>query len=93
MGMLSDERTTFAYDYGNAVEERTERRDRELRKEEDGGMRSTPDTVRIEERRFEYTYDGAGNWTERVVWSRFSADAELQRSNVERRTIEYHAKP
>jgi hypothetical protein len=90
MGTLSEERTTFAYDHlDNPVEERTERRDREMQMEEDGGIRPTPDTVGIHECRFEYTYDGAGNWTERIVWARFSADAEFERSNVERRTIEY----
>jgi hypothetical protein len=91
-GALSDERTTFAYDdHSNPLEERTERRDREMRIEEDGGMRPTPDTVRTDEWRFEYTYDSAGNWTERVVWARFDGNADFQRSNVERRTIEYYA--
>lgn len=90
-GTLSDERTTFAYDdHSNPVEERTERGDREMRMEEDGGMRPTQDTVRTNESRFEYTYDGAGNWTERIVWARFNGNAEFQRSNVERRTIEYY---
>jgi hypothetical protein len=91
-GTLSDERTTFAYDdHSNPVEEKTVRGDREMRMEEDGAIRPTPDTVRTDETRFEYTYDGAANWTQRIVWARFDANAEFQRSNVERRTIEYHA--
>jgi YD repeat-containing protein len=91
MGTLSDQSTTFTYDHhGNSVHERTERRDREMRLDENGGMQTITDSVRTHESRVEYTYDSVGNWTERVVWARFDSHPEFQRTNVERRTIEYH---
>ena len=91
MGALSDESTTFVYDsHGNPVHERTERRDREMRLDENGGMQTIEDIVRAHESRFEYTYDSVGNWTERVVSARFDSHAEFQRTNVERRAIAYY---
>jgi YD repeat-containing protein len=90
MGTLSDECTTFVYDdHGNSVHERTERRDREMRLDANGGMQTIEDIVRTHESRFEYTCDRVGNWTERIVSARVDPHAEFQRSNVERRTIEY----
>ena len=43
-------------------------------------------------RRFEYTYDAAGNWTERIASGRFDRHPEFQRTNIERRTITYYEK-
>jgi YD repeat-containing protein len=91
MGTLRDEWTTFAYDdHGNSVHERTESRDRNMRLDENGGMQTLEENMRTHESRVEYTYDPVGNWTERVVSARFDPQAEFERTNVERRTIEYH---
>ena len=91
MGTLGDEYTTFGYDHhGNVVHERTHHQDREMRLDENGAMETAAESVRTDEWRFEYTYDRVGNWTERVVNARFDPHAEFQRSNVERRTIQYY---
>src|SRR5262249_5188622 len=90
-GTLSEERTTFSYDdRGNAIEETTESHDREINHDEQGALRTTEHAPRRHEIRFEYDYDTQDNWTARVVWSRIDASADFQRSNVERRVVEYY---
>jgi hypothetical protein len=93
MGKLAEEHTTFSYDdHDNVSEQRAESRDRDMHLTEDGTLGASPDVVRMHDVRFEYTYDAAGNWTERIASGRFDRHPEFQRTNIERRTITYYEK-
>lgn len=90
MGLLGENRMTYGYDdRGNPIEQRDVHVTREMNFEEDGTPRTSPDTTRIHDVRFTYVYDAHGNWTERIVSSRYAEDGEFAPSNTERRTIEY----
>lgn len=92
MGELSDDRTTFRYDDGdNPIEETHEHSSREVGVDEEGTVQPTKENSHTQCVRFEYTYDAQGNWTERAVWSRMHPNPNLERSNVTRREITYHA--
>ena len=91
MGLLGEERITYAYDErGNPIEELHESINREMHLDRDGGPTSSGDRTRIHEVRFSYEYDARGNWTMRIVESRLDRDAQFARSNAERRTIDYY---
>lgn len=92
MGELADHRTTFRYDdHDNPIEETSEDTSREMQMDEEGNLHPTKETSNIQNVRFEYRYDAQGNWTERVVWSRWETNPNFERSNVERREITYYA--
>ena len=92
MGRLGEHRSTYLYeDRDDPIEEINEDRHREAKINESGGVEYTPDRVNLQHNRFVYHYDAQGNWTERVVWYRLEPNPDFQRSNVERRTITYHA--
>jgi len=92
MGSLSEEHTTFQYaDHEDPIEETTEERGREASLALDGGVQHTADHVSLQHNRLEYRYDTHGNWTERMVSYRVEPNSDFQRSNIERRTITYHA--
>jgi len=92
MGNLSEDRTSFQYaDREDPVEEDTEHENREARIDEDGTVHYTEARVILQRTRFEYRYDAQGNWTERIVSGRAEQNPDFQRSNIERRTITYHA--
>jgi YD repeat-containing protein len=91
MGLLSEERTTHSYDdRGHQIAQLQESVSREMGFDDEGRPQPSADTKRMHETRFEYQLDGQGNWTERIVSSRFAEGAELQPSNVERRSIDYY---
>jgi YD repeat-containing protein len=91
-GQLSDRCTTFRYDdHDNPIEETTRHTSREMQMDEEGNLRPTKENTNRQSVRFEYRYDAQGNWTERVVWSRWEANPNFERSNVERREITYYA--
>lgn len=91
-GQLSDRRTTFRYDdYDNPIEETSEDISREMQIDEQGNLVPKKENTNLQNVRFEYRYDAQGNWTERVVWSRWEANPNFERSNVERREITYYA--
>jgi hypothetical protein len=91
MGLLSERRTTYAYDdHDHRVAESEESVDRQMTVADDGRPQTGPDTKRIHDIRFEYQTDAQGNWTERIVRGRFTESAELAPSNVERRSIDYY---
>jgi hypothetical protein len=93
MGMLMAERTTFSYDeHDNPIEQTTVHEGCEFDADERGELRPQNEKLDTQHTRFEYQYDGEGNWTERVVWSRLEPNPNFQRSNVERREISYHAR-
>jgi hypothetical protein len=90
MGALSEDRTKFRYDdHDNPIEENSEHRAREMGIDDDGAVQTKEEEPRIHHVRFEYRYDGHGNWTERVVSSRTGAQTDFHRTNVVRRTITY----
>ena len=92
MGNLSEDRTTFQYgEREDPIEETTEHRNREARIADDGTVQYTEPRVILQRTRFEYRYDAQGNWTERIVSGRAEENPDFQRSNIERRTIAYHA--
>ena len=89
-GRLGETRTTYAYDErDNPIEQSEIDVQRGMNVDTDGTSHVTPDTTRIHDTRFAYVYDAHGNWTERSVSGRFSADGEFGPSNAERRAIEY----
>jgi hypothetical protein len=91
LGNLSEDRTTFRYeDRDEPIEEILDERNQRLEPDEQGVMQTNEEEPRRHEYRFEYDYDAHGNWTTRVVSIRISPQTELQRSNVERRTITYY---
>jgi hypothetical protein len=80
-GSLSESRTTYQYDdHDDPISETTEDRNRELSTDDEGKEHYSSDRESVQQHRFEYIYDGHGNWTERIV----------QHSNVERRSITYY---
>jgi hypothetical protein len=92
MGGLSEDRTTYRYDdRDDPIEETTEHRNREAGLDENGAVHYTADRVNVQHNRFESVYDAHGNWTERIVSYRLEPNPGLQRSNIERRAITYHA--
>jgi YD repeat-containing protein len=91
MGRLSEERTTYRYDdHDNKIEEIMESRGRSAQGDEKGEVRFEEEKPRRQEYRFDYDYDPHGNWIARVASYRIDPAADFQRSNVERRTIEYY---
>jgi hypothetical protein len=92
MGKLGEHRSTYLYqDRDDPVEEINEDRHREAKINETGSVEYTPDSVNLQRNRLEYRYDEQGNWTERVVSYRLEPNPDFQCSNIERRTITYHA--
>jgi len=59
--------------------------------DEAGKLHVTKENSHKQDVRFEYTYDARGNWTERIVWSRWELYPNFERSNTERREITYYA--
>lgn len=93
MGLLGEERIAYTYDErGNPVAQFHESVNREMQLNADGGPTRGGDTTRVQDIRFSYEYDTKGNWTKRIVRSRFARDAEFEpaNSNMELRTIEYY---
>jgi len=92
LGSISETHDTFLYDeHGNTVEQTTEQNSRELQMDEQGSLKTASERSSVQHSRMEYRYDGQGNWTERVIWSRLEPNPNLQRSNIERREITYYA--
>jgi hypothetical protein len=90
MGRLGESRTTYRYDAnGNQVEQSDTRVDRTMHVDDDGVPHMDPETTRTHDVRFAYVYDTRGNWTEKIVSARFSADGVFAPTNAEWRTIEY----
>jgi hypothetical protein len=93
IGTLSESRTTYRYDdRDNPIEESKEDQNRELGADADGTPRVRNESVKRHGARFDYQYDGEGNWTERIVSNRMEPNAIFQRSAVERRQITYYAR-
>jgi YD repeat-containing protein len=91
-GQIGEERTTFCYDaHGNPVEESRHDFSRELDLDDQGNLQTSKENSHVQHSRFEYAYDTRGNWTERVVWGRLEPNPNFERSNVERREIDYWA--
>jgi hypothetical protein len=92
MGALSEERSTFQYrDYDDPVAETSSSRNRRVAVDDNGVVSLIEEQSRVPQHtRYDYQYDSHGNWTERVVSYRIDSAAEFQRSNIERRTIEYY---
>jgi hypothetical protein len=91
MGSLSEERTTLRYDdHDDPIDQISESRSRAANVDDDGVVHTKGEMPRTQHTRFDYQYDEHGNWTERVVWSRYNRQLDLQRSNVIRRTITYY---
>ncbi len=67
-----------------------ENNSRDAQIDENGELQTTTENTRKQQIRYEYAYDALGNWTERVVWSRYEPNPDFQRSNVERREISYY---
>jgi hypothetical protein len=97
MGVLDENRVTYRYDdRDNPIEELSENRSREIGADPTtGALRSNNESMRRRDVRYEYQYDAEGNWTERIVSSRMEANdanANFQRSNVERRQFSYYGR-
>jgi YD repeat-containing protein len=89
-GRLGDMHTAYCYDeHDNVVEQLERNTDRQIDLDADGNPQTTPETTRIREMRFAYTYDVEGNWTERSTTHRFAEDAAFQPGGAEWRAIEY----
>lgn len=93
MGTLKEDRTTYHYDdlHDEPIEEISEDTSRTANISDDGTIHYKLDKKTVQHNRFEYQYDTHGNWTERSLSCRVEPDADLQRSNIERRIIAYHA--
>jgi len=78
-------------DHDDPIEETAEHRNREASIDENGTVHYSSDRVILQHNSLEYRYDAHGNWTERIVSIRVEPNADFQRSNIERRTITYHA--
>jgi YD repeat-containing protein len=91
MGALGGDSTTYRYDaHNDPIEETVEHRSREASFDEAGKAQYSSDRVNLQHNRFEYRYDGHGNWTERIVSFRRDSEPGFERSNIERRVITYH---
>jgi hypothetical protein len=91
VGPAGDTRTTWCYDdHGNRLEETSEDIAREIGIDDEGNTAIVKERSHRHHTRFEYVYDDRGNWTERTVWGRLEPNPNFQRSNIERRTIEYY---
>jgi len=91
-GQLADRRSTFRYDdHDNPIAEASEDSSREMQTDEKGNLHPTKESSHKQNVRFEYRYDAQGNWTERIVWSRWESNPNFERSNIERRDITYYA--
>ena len=91
-GQLADRRSTFRYDdHDNPIAEASEDNSREMQTDEKGNLHPTKESSHKQNVRFEYRYDAQGNWTERIVWSRWESNPNFERSNIERRDITYYA--
>lgn len=93
MGSLKSDRTAYHYDddHGEPIEEVTEQRHGEANIDDNGNVYYASDSVNTQHNRFEYRYDAHGNWIERIISIRHESNPYFQRSNIERRTITYHA--
>jgi YD repeat-containing protein len=90
-GPAGDSRTTLRYDdHGNRVEETNEDISRELEMDDEGNINTLKERSHRQHTRYEYVYDDRGNYIERIVWGRLEPNPNFQRSNIERRTIEYY---
>jgi len=94
MSGLSEEHTTYVFDdHDNPIEENALESSREARMDEQGGLHPTKETSSERHRRYTYSYDPQGNWTERIIWSLPQDSADFPRSAVERRQITYYSEP
>jgi hypothetical protein len=93
MGTLKEDRTTYRCDdlHDEPIEETTEDRSRQANLDDDGNVQYEPDKPAVQHNRFKYRYDAHGNWTERIVSHQPEGSSDFQRSNIERKTITYHA--
>jgi hypothetical protein len=62
----------------------------EFQTDESGNLQSVNPKSARHEIQYEYKYDLHDNWTERVVSVRYRTNPTFQRSNIERRQIEYY---
>lgn len=91
MGELQEQRTMFRYDdRDNRIEEITEVIEREVQLDDEAHLQTAKERSSKHTVRFDYTYDGRGNWTGRLVRSRLESNPDFQRSNVVRREIVYY---
>lgn len=91
MGYLADHRSVYSYDdSGNKTEEVIENTSREVEIDDEGKVHPIRENSSQQHVRLDYQYDPDGNWIERVVWSRLAPNPDFQRSNIERREIEYY---
>ncbi len=92
MGKLGGYCTTYRYqDRDDPVEETIEHKNREGNVDETGNMNYSSNRVSLQRNRLEYLYDEHGNWTERIMSFRSESLPDFQRSNIERRTINYYS--
>lgn len=91
MGRLSEDRTTYRYDdRGNRIEETTYSEHRSVNIDDDGVVHPAGEERLAHIVRYDYKYDSHGNWTERVVRGRASAEQDFRQTNVTWRTIAYY---
>ena len=91
MAGLSQNHTVWEYDeHDDPVREIDENVSGEFQTDESGNLQSVNPKSSRHEVRYEYKYDSHGNWTERIVSVRYETNPAFQRSNVERRQIEYY---
>jgi len=90
-GQLSTDRVSTGYnEYGDLSQEITEREQREFGfKEEGGPLESGPIQRSRSELRFRYEYDARGNWTSKVIESRYGESQDFLVASTERRTLIY----
>lgn len=92
MGNLGGQCTTYRYgERDEPIEETTEHNSRSGSVDETGNVQYSSVQINVQHNQLEYLYDAHGNWTERIVSLRSESEPNFQRSNIERRTINYHS--
>jgi FtsZ-binding cell division protein ZapB len=71
--------------------ETTELKSREGSFDQTGNMHYSSDRTNLQHNQLEYLYDEHENWIERIVSFRSESKPNFQRSNIERRIINYYS--
>ena len=78
-------------DHGDVIRELSEDEHREYDIDDEGRLSEKPNTegTTRSEARFQYDYDGRGNWIMKRVEGRATSDQEFVVSSLEQRTLVY----